>query len=165
MPAAGRQGMADGRGQVPLGFPACGSAGLHCTAALRYVFLDATWVLQAQQMEACPARRQAALRSRIGRWRLSLLTPFLSLSFFFFPTVPLFIPMSWPQSASPLVQLGTAVSQLLGRAVGACLASSGQHHTVALELQQSPQRPGLIGVRGALLNCACSCLQAPRAGE
>ncbi|PRW34023.1 alpha beta-hydrolase [Chlorella sorokiniana] len=50
---------------------------------------------------------------------------------------------------SPLFQLGAAVSKLLGRALGACLATGAppSNHTVSLELQQSPERPGLLGLR------------------
>ena len=55
------------------------------------------------------------------------------------------------RQGGPLAVLAAAVSKLLGRAVGACLASAaaGEEHTVVLELLQSPQRPGLLGVRGA----------------
>ena len=50
----------------------------------------------------------------------------------------------------PLVALAGAVSALLGRALGACLASGGppDAHTVVLELQQGPHSPGLLGLRG-----------------
>lgn len=53
---------------------------------------------------------------------------------------------------SSLVALGAAVSKLLGRAIGACLASGAapQQHTVVLELLQSPERPGLLALRGEL---------------
>ncbi|PSC76824.1 hypothetical protein C2E20_0918 [Micractinium conductrix] len=49
----------------------------------------------------------------------------------------------------PLVALAGAVSALLGRALGACLASGGppDAHTVVLELQQGPHSPGLLGLR------------------
>ena len=51
---------------------------------------------------------------------------------------------------SPLFLLGAAVSKLLGRAVGACLATGAppSNQTVSLELLQSPERPGLLGLRG-----------------
>ena len=73
----------------------------------------------------------------------------------------LFCPSSpWPLPAmqqeqggsGPLVLLGAAVSKLLGRGIGACLASgtAPQQHTVVLELVQSLERPGLLGVRGEL---------------
>lgn len=54
------------------------------------------------------------------------------------------------QAVSPQVVLAAAASRLLGRAVGACLAlgAPAEAHTVVLELQQSPQRPGLLGLRG-----------------
>lgn len=50
----------------------------------------------------------------------------------------------------PRSALVGVVSKLLGRAVGACLASSSAlgEHTVVLELQQRPQTPGRLGLRG-----------------
>lgn len=52
--------------------------------------------------------------------------------------------------ARPLFQLGAAVSKLLGRALGACLATGAppSDHTVSLELLQSSSQPGLLGLRG-----------------
>lgn len=49
----------------------------------------------------------------------------------------------------PLVALAATVSNLLGRALGACMASQGpaEGRTVVLELLQSQERPGL-GLRG-----------------
>lgn len=51
---------------------------------------------------------------------------------------------------SPLFQLVAAASKLLGRALGACLATGAppSSHTVSVELVQSPERPGLLGLRG-----------------
>lgn len=67
-----------------------------------------------------------------------------------------------PASApgDPLVALAGAASRLLGRAVGACLASDSAPgaHTVVLELQQRPESLDRLGVRG---DRAGHCVQAP----
>ena len=57
---------------------------------------------------------------------------------------------SLPAQTCPLVMLAATAFKLLARAVRSCLASAAApgEHTVVLELQQSPQAPGLLGLRG-----------------
>lgn len=55
----------------------------------------------------------------------------------------------------PLLAFSWLVSELLGRAVSACITNSSAHASanpaykkVTLELAQSPQRPGQIMIKG-----------------
>lgn len=62
------------------------------------------------------------------------------------------------QPASSSLKLQALVSKLLARAVGSCLAGEDAQtaHTVVLEMQQVPQQPGLLVLRGVAAATAAS---------